>query len=153
SPEPGRHSFAAENQLYMALIDGARDQSVEKWFSGMEAAFISLLTRVEQRAFAPAPPPSEVGLSVLCAVSLGYRSGFDLREIERLLLEDEGFRRQFGEVEDPHRTALENMVNVITSESDRYRKATFIYDLAAPLLVCDRPLIVLPPGEGAVLPL
>lgn len=152
SQEAGRHTFAVETNLYMALIKGARDQSVEKWFSEMEGAFVSVLNRVRNLESSP-PSSMEFSLAVMCAVALGYRSGFEVKEVERLFREEPRFKALLGENDDAHLAAVENMVNVISQQADRYRKATFLHGLAAPLVICDRPLLVLPSGDGALLPL
>jgi len=155
STEASRHSFATERHLYMALVEGARDQSVERWFGEMETSFVAFLSRVDRNDLANRPPAREVGLALMCAVAFGYRSGFEIRAIEKLLKDDSKFRALYGDPppEDAHRLAVENMVNVISRELETYRKMTVVSDLAAPLLVCDRPLLVLPASAGAYLPL
>ena len=154
STDASRHPLATERYLYMPLQNGRRDASIERWFATIEGGFIAFLQRVDAGPLAARPSPLQVAQTVLCAVSFGYRSGFDVHGITRLLTQDAVFRKLFGDfpLADAHRLAIENLSNSIWSEWENYRKLTVLTEMVAPLLVCDHPLLALEGGQQAFLP-
>lgn len=136
-------SFAAENYLYIPKIEGKRQEDAEKWLADIEAAMISLIRRIETQDFLKGVHGRDLLKTLEALVSLAYRSGYQIKTLIAEMLKDEFLKEHFGvsTEDDAHIAVVENMVNVISLQAEKYFAGTnqVLFDLSLPLLVCESP--------------
>lgn len=136
-------TFAVHSYLYVPSVNGQRDDRAEDWLAGAEHALAQFIQRIAKKDFATPISAANYAKVLLGLFSLSYRSGFEIKELERQLREDESLRNQMGVAteEDIHRTVVENMINVITLQVEQFigGGAQVLFNCKAPILICDRP--------------
>ena len=136
-------TFAIHNHLYVPIINGVRDDSIEDWFGEAEDKLAAYLQRLDKRDLSRGLPADSYLRIVFALVGLGYRSGYELKLIEKLLQEDETLRSQMG-IDDESNlevVALENLINIVTMQAKSCLNLGMgvMCGLKFPLLTCERP--------------
>lgn len=136
-------TFAIHSYLYVPSIDGERDDSVEDWLAETENQLANFIQRIDTRDFQKPIAAKDLITVVHGLLALSYRSGYEIKHLQKILKSDQNLRDQMGitSEDDIHRAVVDNMVNRIKLQAQQYigGAVQIIFDCKTPILICDRP--------------
>lgn len=138
------YPFAIAEDLYVPRVDGQRTIAMEAgWLNGQETALSKLIALAHQRSALLARNVSEYTKISMALFALEHRSRFVLESIREAVegrLECRALISANPERE-PHRLALENLINIVTEMHGRHWPLTlhFLHSGDSEFILTDRP--------------
>ena len=141
-----KFSFAVTKNLYVPEINQKRLTSVERWFSGQEAALTKFINKLKLSKYNDVIVNlNNFSISVLALTGLEYRSRYQINKIKEYLIKNPDVAEKISSDTDSNidKSVLNNLIHLITNQTNKMMPAQLLVThLSNPdLVLSDCPVI------------